>query len=261
MAPSIQGRRVRAHSPERVVEELRILRDQHGARGVCFHDSTFTIDKARTMKLLQLMVRADLGLRWTCNTRTDRVDHEICDALRAAGCRQVALGIESGNQASLDIVGKGTTVERQTDAVRMIHAHGMETLCSYILCLPGETEEMAEETISYARSLASRVAMFYLPVPYPGSALFDACSRDGGLRMTHRWSDYLAFDFDDPVYVNPLIGRARMRALYRRAYALYYRDPRVWFANIRALRHGMPISAGLRGLRAAVAVARGTDAG
>jgi radical SAM superfamily enzyme YgiQ (UPF0313 family) len=249
-ASVILGKKARYFSVPRVIEELKILRDEKGARGVYFQDSTFTMNKKYVMELFEAMVRENVGLLWSCNTRADRVDEELCAAMREAGCRQIILGIESGNQRSLDLVKKQTTVEVQTRGVQTIHKHRIATACSYILCLPGETEEMAWNTIEYAKSLASRIGMFYLPVPYPGSVLYQACAEDGGIRPTDAWSDFLAIDFENPVYVNPLIGKARMQEIYRTAFRKYYSDPHVWWSNIRALGWGLPVGAGFRGLNA-----------
>jgi len=164
------------------------------------------------------------------------------------------LGIESGNQQSLDVVKKNTTVEKQTLGVTMIRKHRMEMICSYIICLPGETEELVMNTIRYAMSLASRIALFYLPVPYPASALYQACGADGGLRKTDKWSDFLSIDFRNPVYVNPLIGKERMQELYDMAFRMYYAHPPVWWANLRAILRGFPVTAATRGLHALTAI-------
>ncbi len=253
-ASVILGKKARFFSVPRVIEELKVLRDEKGARGVYFQDSTFTMNKKYVMELCDAMVRERVGVLWSCNTRADRVDDELCAAMREAGCRQMILGIESGNQQSLDLVKKQTTVDVQTRGVQCIHRHRIATACSYILCLPGETEEMAWKTIEYAKSLASRIGMFYLPVPYPGSVLYQACAEDGGIRPTDAWSDFLAIDFENPVYVNPLIGKTRMQEIYRAAFRRYYSDPRVWWSNVRALSWGLPVGAGFRGLNALTAL-------
>jgi len=49
------------------------------------------------------------------------------------------------------------------------------------------------------------------------------------------WSEYVSVDFDNPVYVNPLIGKERMQYWYRRAYLEYYTTPKVWLNNFKAL--------------------------
>ena len=235
-AAQILGKKTRFFSVDRVIEELKILKYEKGAKGVFFQDSTFTIKKKWTMELMNRMVKEDLGLLWSCTTRTDRVDPELLDAMFSAGGRQIFLGIESGNQESLDLVKKGVTVEQQTQGVKWIREAGFRYLCSFIICLPNETEEMVQNTIDYAKSLGGHTGMFYLPVPYPGTELFDKCNETGGLKRMATWSDFISIDFENPVYVNPIFGVEGMRYWYKRAWMEYYSSPGIWWANLKLMR-------------------------
>lgn len=235
-AAAVLGKKPRRYSPERVIEELKILKYEKGARGIYFQDSTLTTDRKYVVRLLDLMIKEDLNLLWSCTTRTDRVDPEILALMRASGCRQILYGIESGNQKSLDILKKKLKVETQTQAVHWTHEAGIAMSNSFIICLPEEDEQDVANTIRYARSLASETALFYLPVPYPGSELFKTCRETGGIREDYEWSDFLAIDFDNPVYVNPKIGKERMKYWYRRAFLSYYSSPRVIWRNLTSLK-------------------------
>lgn len=248
-AARILGKKPRCFSPQRIVEELKILKYEKGARGIYFQDSTFTLNKKWTMTLMELMIQANLGLLWSCNTRADCVTPELLAAMYAAGGRQIFMGIESGNQQSLDIVKKGTTVERQTQGVAWVRQAGFRYYTSFIICLPGETPEMVDNTIRYAKMLGAHTSMFYLPVPYPGTVLYQQCKKDGGLRLTGNWSDFLAVDFENPVYINPHFGKEGMRYYYKRAYIEYYRSPRVWLKNVMAIRTRQDVARLLRGGR------------
>ena len=48
------GRTFRAHSPERVVKEMQLLTGM-GAKVISFFDDTFTIDKARVLRICELI--------------------------------------------------------------------------------------------------------------------------------------------------------------------------------------------------------------
>lgn len=245
------GKKLRVLSPERVIEELKILKYEKGARGIYFQDSTFTINRKYITRVFEGMIREGLNeLLWSCTTRTDRVDPELLSLMYEAGCRNILYGIESGNQQSLDLINKGITVERQAEAVQWTHDARITMTNSFILCLPGETEDMVANTIRYARKLAAQMSLFYLPVPYPGSDLYQSCKETGGIREAEGWGDYLSIDFDDPIYVNPKIGKERMQYWYKRAYLDYYTDPRVWLSNARALVWNGGVSRYLRGLNA-----------
>ncbi|MFI5345080.1 MAG: B12-binding domain-containing radical SAM protein [Elusimicrobiota bacterium] len=245
------GKKLRLLSPERVVEELKILKYEKGAKGIYFQDSTFTINREYITKVFRLMIKEGVNdLLWSCTTRTDRVDPELLAMMYDAGCRNILYGIESGNEQSLQVIRKGITVERQAQGVEWTHKAKITMTNSFIICLPGETEEMVANTIKYAIKLAAQMSLFYLPVPYPGSDLYHACKADGGLRPWDKWGDFLAIDFDNPIYVNPLIGKERMKYWYRQAFVEYYSSPRVWMSNLKALARNGGVRRYLRGFNA-----------
>jgi len=250
-ASTALGKKLRVFSQARVIEELKILKYEKGARGIYFQDSTFTLNRKYVVDLFERMIREGLNdLLWSCNTRTDRVDPELLALMYEAGCRTITYGIESGNQQSLDVLKKNIKVEKQEEAVNWTHKSRISLLCSYILCLPGETEDMVQNTIDYAKRLGSQMTLFYLPVPYPGSELYKVCKSTGGLRETKDWSEFLSVDFDNPVYINPLIGKERMRYWYKRAYRQYYTCPRVWLNGLKSLAWNGGFHRYLRGINA-----------
>ena len=52
--------------------------------------------------------------------RVDRVTPELLKRMAAAGCREIHYGIESGNQAIIDRVGKRITLEQVRNAVEAL---------------------------------------------------------------------------------------------------------------------------------------------
>jgi len=234
------GRKMRYKPVDILLKEIRLLKEQYGARGIMFLDSTFTVNKAWVREFCAAYVKSGLDLPWACNSRVDTIDRDLAVIMRDAGCWTLLFGIESGNQKSLDLINKKTTVEQNTRAIRLCMELGLYVYTSYIICLPGETEEDALNTINYARSMGNHLAMFYLPVPYPKTRLWDTCKEMGGLRQDAKWSDFNSWDYTNPVYVNPLIGKEKMMEIYRHAYIRFYSNPRVWYNNFKEiilLRH------------------------
>lgn len=232
-ASAVMGKRVRRYSPDRVIAELDVLVKKHGTRGIYFQDSTFTVDAGYTVELMEKLIKSNLKILWACNTRADKVTRELLKLMKRAGCWMVNYGVESGNQASLDKMRKCMKVSDNVRAVEGAKAAGLDVFCNFILCIPGETEAMARQTIQFAKKLLPDIAMFYLPMPYPTSDLAQICRQSGGLRENASWKDYLLVDFDNPVYINPLIGKEKMRSIYRQAYREFYLNP---FYLLRCIR-------------------------
>lgn len=200
-----------------------------------FHDSTFTVDRRWVVSFCRAYRASGLALPWSCNSRTDTIDEDLVDEMKKAHCWLVSFGIESGNQKSLDAIQKGTTVEQNEEAVQMCLAKNLCVNTNYILCLPGETESDVLNTIKFSRKLGNHMASFNLPVPFPRTVLREQCKATGIIRSDAKWSDYSGWDFLNPVYINPLIGKDTMKKLRKKAYTDFYLNSEVWYRNLKEL--------------------------
>ncbi len=229
------GRKVRHKPIETVLEEIRILKENYGAKGIMFHDSTFTVNKKWLLSFCRTYKNSQLKLPWSCNSRADTIDENLALEMKQAGCWLVSFGIESGKQKSLDLIEKGTTVEQNERAVKLCLKKGLSVNTNYILCLPEETTADVRYTIAFARKLGNHLASFNLPVPFPVTGLRETCSRTGILRKDAKWSDYQGWNFNNPVYINPLIGKDNMKKLRNKAYLSFYLNPVVWYRNMKEI--------------------------
>jgi radical SAM superfamily enzyme YgiQ (UPF0313 family) len=229
------GRKVRSKEPSQVIDEILILKKEYNAKGIIFLDSTFTMNKEWVKEFCQEYIEKEIKLPWACNSRVDTVDEPILKLMKKAGCWEILYGVESANQKSLDLLNKRTTVEQNTKVLKLSMKLGFYTYASYIICIPDETEKDALNTIKYAKRMGTPIAMFYLPVPFPKTALWYICKEKGILREDAKWEDFNSWDFSNPVYINPLIGKEKMQKLLKYAYYSYYLTPKVIFKNFKEI--------------------------
>jgi anaerobic magnesium-protoporphyrin IX monomethyl ester cyclase len=233
------GKKYRHRSPEKVVEELMYLKEKYKTRGIVFRDSTFTVDIPFLRALCKQMIENNLGLVWMCYSRTDVVAKhgmELLPLMRKAGCWQIGYGCESGNQKSLDLIRKGTTVKNNVDAVQNTIKSGIMCSTTWILALPGETKDDAWNTVKLTLRLAPHLAKFFLPIPYPGTELEKLCRQDGGLREDAAYENYEFYMPDHLVYVNPRVGPENMKQMLKAAYWRFYTSPKVLYRNLLQLK-------------------------
>ena len=234
---TVGGSKIRHKSVPRIIEEMVYLRDHFGYRGMVLRDSTLTVKRSFMVELCEAMIEHDVGMSWMCYSRTDvKNPRELFKLMKRAGCWQVGFGCESGNQKTLDLLDKGTTVEQNRDTVRIAYDEGLSISTTWMIALPGETYEDAKHTVDFALSLPTHIAKFFLPVPYPRTGLEEHCRKDGGLREGMSYAFYDMFDQDNPVYVNPRIGKERSVKLLKSAYRRYYTNPSMWMRNVKQLR-------------------------
>lgn len=169
-----------------VVDELRLLRAL-GIHEVFFRDQTFGVNRVRTQELLARITAEFPELRWTCWSRVDLVNEEFLRAVRDAGCHTVMFGIESANEEILKRYKKNTKRAQMEEALRLTRSLGLKSVGTFVLGLPGESEESIRGTIAFAAKLPLDYASFNIATPRFGST-FRRLMREQGVLDASRMS-------------------------------------------------------------------------
>lgn len=216
------GRRFRAHSAERVVDDMARLQRDHGVTAVYLLDDAFSLDRQRVLDICQLIVRQGIRLHWAIQTRADDLDGSLLAALHEAGCHGVKIGYESGVDRILEQLRKGTTTELLLRTAQEIRQAGLSLTACYMLGNPGETLEDMEQTFRFARRVGSDMIQVSFHTPYPGSASYEQYRTR--VQRTSRLSHY-----DQHEVLLSDIPRRRLEQEQRRFYRRYYLSgPQLW---------------------------------
>ena len=182
------GRRGRFRRPARVVDEIEAALFL-GFEEVCIDDDLFTRNRRHVEDICNEVKRRNLKLKLFIFARVDTVDALLLQKLKEAGCVMILFGLESGNQEILDKAGKGTTLGKARQAVRLCKEAGISPFGSFILGLPGETPKTMADTIAFARSLEIPYG-FHLFSPFPGTKIRERAEDFGIQILTNDWSLY-----------------------------------------------------------------------
>jgi anaerobic magnesium-protoporphyrin IX monomethyl ester cyclase len=177
---------VRLLSPERVVEEIRVLHAR-GIRNIHMYADLFTVNREQVMGICELLLKENLKIRWTCNSRVDYVDEEMLALMGRAGCWMISWGIESGNELILKKAAKGANPNKARQALLWARNAGIKNWGYFIIGLPGETVETIRQTIDLAKALPLELAVFHVAAPYPGTPFFFEVVENGWFRAGTRW--------------------------------------------------------------------------
>ena len=166
----VSGDDFRARSPDDVVAEAAEVRAL-GYRHLWFADDAFTYDTDLVLAICEGL--EGVGVRWDCLSRVDRIDDDMAASMARAGLSKVYLGVESGSDATLRLMGKGTTVAEARSAIRTFAAHGVRTAGFFMVGYPGETLPDAWSTVEMSALAGLDEVSFTVPYPLPGSPLHD----------------------------------------------------------------------------------------
>lgn len=231
LAPAVYGSKIRSRSPRDVARELSDCANRFGIRDFFFRADTFTWSKGWVVDLCREILERKLDIAWVCNSRVDTIDRERLEWMKMAGCHGIAFGIESGSQASLDRMGKGISLEKSEEAIRMTRSFGIKTLLYFVVGFPWEDEDDIKKTADFAVKLRGDLVEFHSAIPFPGTQLEDLAKREGLL-------DGHSLDGRDYTMA-PLrtknISAKRLRQLRRKAFIRVYGDPRMVGRVVMAL--------------------------
>lgn len=94
-------------------------------------------------------IETDLALYWDGYLRVDEQSADLENTLqwRRGGLYRVRIGVESGSQHVLDLMGKGITVEQTKVTLANLAEAGIKTTAYIVIGHPGETEEDFQKTL------------------------------------------------------------------------------------------------------------------
>ena len=220
----ILGNKFRAKSPERVVNEIENML-RIGFKEIHTIDDGFSTDLNRAKEICDEIIRRKLKFHLNIRSgmRVDRVDIELLEKMKKAGCYRISYGVESGNQEILNNIKKGTTLERIKEVFKMTNEAGIETLGFFMIGLPGETEETMQDTIDFAKELNPYIAKLGILTPLPGTKLFNDWDSKGYI-ISKNWSDY-TYNNPEKIYNHPNLNWKTIHKYYNKFFREYYLRP------------------------------------
>jgi len=148
--PAAFGKRIRVHSVDRVLEEMKWIA-RNGVHRFWFADPSFTFDAARVQGLLDRILSLDLQAEIWLETRADLVDAHLLGMMKRAGVHTVAYGLESASEEVLRRIRKPLDLRQVEQAVRLTREAGIHVELFSQYGLPGERYEDAVKTLRFVR--------------------------------------------------------------------------------------------------------------
>ena len=219
------SRKWRSRSAKNVLDELEYVAKNKGVKLFEVWDDNFTLDISRAKEICEGLLERGLDLSWYCHNgiRADRIDQELANLMKKAGCTSIAFGIESGDTDTFDLIKKGEPLSAVINAVEMIKRAGIKATGYFIIGLPGDTLEKFIETVRFQRSLKLDHYVFGMLIPYPKTEVWDIVQERGTMfcditQTQHFSSDIVPISFEMPEFPK----RDMIRAYYIAKYFSLY---------------------------------------
>jgi hopanoid biosynthesis associated radical SAM protein HpnJ len=180
---TVGGHKYRTRSVENVIAEIKAAKAAFPqVKEFMFDDDTFTDDLPRAEAIARELGK--LGVTWSCNAKAN-VPFKTLKVLKENGLRLLLVGYETGNQQILYNIKKGMRIDVAKQFTKDCHALGIKIHGTFIVGLPGESQETLKETIEFAKEINPHTIQVSLAAPYPGTFLYNQAVKEGWLDIEH----------------------------------------------------------------------------
>ena len=171
---SFFGRRYRLKSAERLCAEMNFLNSSFGIRDFALTHDLFTVNRKKVLEFCDVV--APFKYTWACSARMDCVDRELLTRMRAAGCRSIYYGLETGSTRMQKIVEKHQDLSIVDATLDTSKELGLFSTVSLITGYPQEEQPDQDDTLDlvgrcFLREPSELRIQLHLLTPEPGTKL------------------------------------------------------------------------------------------
>jgi len=177
-----KGKFVRFRSPENICQEIKeVVKNYPQTKYIQFHDDTINGDIKWLAKFCDYYEK-EVGLPWIANGRVERLDDDLAQKLKQSGMDKFTFSIEQGNEAFRNKLLKRMMTNAEIfEGSRLLRKHKIRFQVGNILGLPGESFDLALETLKINQQIMAPNSVASIFQPYPGTDLYHLAREEGHL--------------------------------------------------------------------------------
>lgn len=173
-------RKVRTHSPEYVIAEMKMLIEKYGVHYINFWDDLFHVDVKRLREIVKLFKQERLDVECGGQCHAGLFTDEVAGLLKQMNFVYCGFGMESAVPRILKYLKLGaTTLEDNYKAVRLCRKHGLKVGSGFITGIPEETKEEFQANLNFIKDTKLDAFNIYVLTPYPGTPLWQEALKKG----------------------------------------------------------------------------------
>jgi radical SAM superfamily enzyme YgiQ (UPF0313 family) len=170
---------VRYRPAHHLLDEIEQVVDAYKLDLIKFSDPTWNTDVGWVTDFCRTKIQRRVDVPFYPNIHATIATEEMVNLMAEAGCRQIAVGIESGSPKILKQIGKGVSVDTIRRTVKWAKSAGILVRGYFLLGMPEESHEDLMMTERFADELELDEYGFTILCPYPGTAMHDESKLSG----------------------------------------------------------------------------------
>lgn len=250
----ILERKYKMRTAEEIIERIEYLKSEYGANYIHMVDENFFGNKRRVYKFVELLRSRNVNIKWRPQLRADYfnkdyINDRFVKELEESGMVIAVMGVESASQRTLDMLNKKLKVESITTALEILSKTRIIPRLSFMVGIPGETEDDIKQTYKFAVTLKEKfpscqplVTPFRL---FPGSEFYNLAVSKYGYKSPESLVEWVATsdrEYSESVgYQNPKnyiwVANAKKFELRHNVFVVFKSSS--WYLSPYIIRKGL----------------------
>jgi len=225
----INGRGSRHSSPDRVIEEIKVLKKagQHAGEFayIFFLDDDLAADLDFCGELSEAILASGVKVRWGAQASIGLArDTRLLNLAARSGLRTMFIGFEGVSRDVLIECNKKNRPSEYAELVEKVHYEGVGIEGGFIFGFDHDRVDTFDETVEFVDKIGVDVAHFSILTPYPGTATYARMLSDQRI-TTFDWRNYNMYRcVFEPAGMTP----EQLETGLGRAYRNFYGARRRW---------------------------------
>ena len=237
---TFSGHTMRYRSESDVAAEFKYVAEElPNVKTIMLEDDTFPVDRKRTLKLCDELIKIGNKIPFDSNARADNItfddkqDLNFYKQLKKAGSRLFCVGIESGDNEVLKHIKKSLNLDKTRKFAKIMRKVGIKFHGCFMFGNLNETPQTLEKTLDLAMELMPDTAQFFPIMVYPGTQAYEEAKKRG-LLETEDFSEWLTNDGLHNSVVNlPNLSRADLVRFCDHSRRKFYTNPKYILLKIK----------------------------
>jgi len=180
----LNGRQYRFRSVEKIIDEIKYLVKEYGVKEILFEDDNLTSNRERAKKLFNALIDANLKIEWDTpnGVAVFALNTEILDLMKASGCYNVNVAVESADEYVLHhLIKKPVNLKKAALLIQHAKKIGLKCGSFFIFGYPGSTFKQMRKNFDFIKKYDIDGYNFSIASPYLGTELYNLCIEKGYL--------------------------------------------------------------------------------
>lgn len=173
-------------SSKAIIEEMEFLWKTYKINHFQFSDELLMSGTGRTVSFCESIIRSKLfkeckNLKWDCNGRLNFAIPEVLTLMKKSGCEYINYGVEALDNHVLEKMNKKLTVEKIESGIQATLKSGISPGINILWGNIGDNCETLDKGVKFLEKYdtCDELRTIRPVTPYPGTALYDHCVKNG----------------------------------------------------------------------------------